>query len=271
MADAQDPLAWQVGIWDRISAMYWTEIDPRFEPVVDGVIARANLGPGDVVIDLGAGTGAVAAKAAALVAPGGDVLAVDVSPEMLDLARKRAEQMGERAYRVAEGRGEQIPAADSSCDALLASLSLMYAIDRAAAAREIARVLRPGGRFVAAVWGPPDACDIVRFQQTAGSFAPEPPVAGVGPGALADPSAFLQLLAAEGVKAGVEDETLGFAFPNFDLAWDVLAGVTTANLDAQRREEAKAAVRAAMWPDPAQPREFRNTTRFLVGTRGVPA
>ena len=53
-------------------------------------------------------------------------------------------------------------------DVLLASLSLMYAIDRAATARECARVLRPGGRFVAAVWAGPEQCDIVRFQALAG-------------------------------------------------------------------------------------------------------
>ncbi|MGH3031807.1 MAG: hypothetical protein ACRDNE_13810 [Gaiellaceae bacterium] len=58
----------------------------------------------------------------------------------------------------------------------------MYAIDRAQAAAEIARVLRPEGRLVAAVWGGPEVSDIVLFQQTAGSFAPPPPVPGVGGG-----------------------------------------------------------------------------------------
>ena len=113
-------------------------------------------------------------------------------------------------------------------DAVLASLSLMYVIDRAAAAREIARVLRPGGRFVAAVWGGPEEADIVLFQQTAGSFAPAPPVPGVGPGALADPAGFLAELERAGIKVSVESETTGFVFDDLLSAWDVLAGVTTA-------------------------------------------
>jgi len=83
----------------------------------------------------------------------------------------------------------------------------MYVIDRAAAAREIARVLRNRGRLVAAVWAGPEHSDIVLFQQTAGSFAGPPPVAGVGPGALADTAPFLKQLGAAGIEAAVETET----------------------------------------------------------------
>lgn len=260
-------IAWQIGIWDRISQIYLKEVDPRFEPVVDRLLARAALRSGERALDLGTGTGAVAGKAAAAVAPGGDVVAVDLSKEMCDLARRRASQLGDHAYRVEEGRAEAIPSADGSIDVLLACLSLMYSVDRAAAAREIARVLRPGGRFVASVWAAPDVCEIVRFQSTAGKFAPAPPVPGVGPGALADPQPFLAQLAEAGVIAKVETEVLGFEFPDFALAWEVLAGVTTAQLPAERQEEAKAAVRELMWPEPDRPRSFQNTTQFIVGER----
>jgi SAM-dependent methyltransferase len=143
----------------------------------------------------------------------------------------------------------------------------MYVIDRDAAAREIARVLRPGGCFVAAVWGGPEAADIVLFQQLAGSFAPRPPVPGVGPGALADPSEFVQQLERAGMRARVEIQTTEFSFEDFPSAWAVLAGVTTAQLPAERQEEAKAAVRAKMWPDGDGPRHFINETKFVIGTR----
>lgn len=263
----REALAWQVGVWDRISDKYLREVDKRFAPVVEHVIRRAALKSGQQVLDLGTGTGSVAIKAASLVAPGGRVVGIDISPEMLKLAQQRAAAGSLRNVSFREGGGEAFPADNAAFDVLMASLSLMYAIDRAAAAREIARVLRPGGRFVAAVWAGPEQCDIVLFQQTAGSYAPPPPVPGVGPGALANSAPFLAQLRDAGIDAEVETETLGFDFDDFESGWDVLAGVTTAQLSPERRQEAKAAVMAAMWPGGVGPRHFRNVTQFIVGRR----
>jgi SAM-dependent methyltransferase len=186
---------------------------------------------------------------------------------MLAVARQRVAALGLDQCSFREGRGEAIPAEDGVFDVLLASLSLMYVIDRAAAAREIARVLCPGGRFVAAVWAGPEQCDLVLFQHTAGRLAPPPPVPGVGPGAMADPTPFLGQLADAGINASVETEVVGFDFENFTLAWDVMARVTTSQLTPERQQEAKAAVLAAMWPQGDGPRHFRNVTQFIIGHR----
>src|SRR5262245_60257510 len=261
----REGLAWQAGVWNRMSDLYLREIDQRFAPVVEALLRHAGLRTGEQVLDLGTGTGAVARRAAALVGPGGRVVGVDISPEMLALARRGAAGLGLVGPTFLEGRAEAIPAEDASCDVVLACLSMMYVIDREAAARQIARVLKPGGRFVAAVWAGPEQCDIVLFQQTAGRFAGPPPVPGVGPGALADTSDFLRQLDAVGVRAHVESETLGFDFPDFISAWDTLAGVTTAQLPHARQREAKEAVMAAMYPGGDGQRHFRNTTHFVVG------
>lgn len=266
MSNREEGLAWQVGVWDRISQIYWSEIDRRFAPVVDHLLTWADLQAGERVLDLGTGTGAVAEKAVLAVEPGGYVLAIDISPEMLALAGRRADQASLK-FQLAEGSGESIPAADASFDVILASLALMYVIDRPGAAREIARVLRPGGRLVASVWAGPDLCDIVMFQQTAGRFAPPPPVPGVGPGALADPQPFLEELARAGIDARVETEMLGFDFRDFASAWEALAGVTTAMLTPERQREAQAAVQGTMWPNPNEPRHFNNMTQFIIGLR----
>src|SRR5713101_3442195 len=241
----QAGLAWQTGVWNRIADVYLREIDRRFEPVVDHVIARAQL-----------------------VGPEGLVVGVDISADMLRAARQRVAAQGLTRVSFREGRAEALPAENESFDVVLASLSLMYVIDRAAAARELARVLRPRGRLIAAVWAEPEACDIVLFQQTAGRFAGPPPVPGVGPGALADPTPFLRELAEAGIQARVERATLGFEFESFGAAWNTLAGVTTAHLPPERRQEAQAAVLAAMYSDGDAPRYFRNTTLFIVGHRG---
>src|SRR5262245_9213374 len=143
-------------------------------------------------------------RAAALVGPAGKVTGVDISPETLAVTRRRLVESGLRNVDLREGRAEQLPADDATFDVLLASLSLMYVIDRAAAAREMRRVLRPGGRFVAAVWAAAEQCDIVLLQQTAGKFAPPPPVPGVGPRALGQPATFQAQLADVGIVARIE-------------------------------------------------------------------
>jgi SAM-dependent methyltransferase len=261
----QAGMAWQLGVWNRIADIYVRQIDQRFAPVVEHVVARASFTKGQSILDLGTGTGAVAERAAQIVGPTGQVVGVDLSPDMLALAQRRMTAEGLTNVQLREGRAEALPAEDAAFDAVVASLSMMYVLDRAAAAREIARVLRPRGRLVAAVWAGTELCDIVLFQQTAGRFAGPPPVPGVGPGALADPSGFLQQLAAAGIEARVEQEVLGFTFDTFAAAWETLAGVTTAHLTPERQHEAQEAVRAAMYPHGDGPRHFRNTTQFIVG------
>ena len=261
----QAGVAWQVGVWNGISHIYLSEIDRRFIPVVEATITRAGLTAGESVLDLGTGTGAVAQQAATTVGPNGRVVAVDISPEMLTLVQQRIAGLGLDNMTVREGRAESIPAEEDAFDVVLASLSMMYVIDRETAAREIARTLRAGGRFVASVWAGPEECDIVLFQQTAGRFAGPPPVAGVGPGSLSDPSSFLRQLEAAGIQAHVETQEFGFDFADFASAWDALAGVTTAHLSVDQQQEAKSAVMAAVYPNGAGPRHFRNMTQFIIG------
>jgi enediyne biosynthesis protein CalE5 len=257
--------AWQTAVWDRISPTYLNEIDRRFVPVVEATIRSAALRAGETVLDVGTGTGAVAQRAAVSVGPSGRVVGIDISPNMLALARQSATALALDNVTLCDGRAESIPVDDAAFDVVLACLSMMYVTDRERAAREIARVLRPNGRFVASVWAGPDECDIVLFQQTAGRFAGPPPVPGVGPGSLADASSLLRQLDAAGIQARVETQVLGFDFGTFASAWDALAGVTTAHLPIERQQEAKSAVMAAMYPHGDGPRHFRNATQFIVG------
>lgn len=258
-------LEWQTDIWDRMSRFYEHEIDVRFASIVDAVLAYATLSPGDRVLDLGTGTGSVALRAAAAVTPGGHVTGVDISADMLAVASRRAADRHLHNVEFLEGQAEAVPVDDRTMDVVLASLSLMFVLDRAAAAREITRVLkRPGGRFVAAVWAGPDDCDIVQFQSIAGKFA-APPAKGAGPGSMADADEFVGQLADAGIDVRVERQEHIFEFTDFDSAWNVLAGVTAAQLAPDVQEAAKQAVRDRMWTDAGSPRRFRNLTQFIIG------
>ena len=238
---------------------------PRIAPVAGRVVSHAALTEGEQVLDVGTGTGIVLELASPLIGQSGHVVGIDISPEMLAYAQTQLTINGLNNVSLREGGAESIPADDNSFDVVLASLSFMYVVDRAATAKEIARVLRPGGRLVGSVWTGPDQCDLVRFQQIAGRFAAAPPVPGVGPGALADPAPFLQQLADSGIDAHAETEILGFDIDSFAMTWDVFAAVTTASLSPERQQEAREAVFSEMWPDGEGPRHFRNGTQFIIG------
>jgi ubiquinone/menaquinone biosynthesis C-methylase UbiE len=111
------------------------------------VADAAQLAPGDRVLDVACGTGAVTREALQRIGPGGAVTGLDCSPEMLAVARRKLPDIEFR-----EGRAEELPFGDRSFDAVVCQFALMYFDDRQQALREMRRVLRPGGRVAAAVW-----------------------------------------------------------------------------------------------------------------------
>ncbi len=257
----------QRAAWDYIAALYTRELEPRVNPVLQSILKRARLGPGERVLEIGCGAGALAIQAAESVAPPGLVLAIDISEEMLRVARQRALEEGVQNLRFENASAEALPARDASVDSVLASLSLMFVQDRATAAREIARVLVPEGRMVAAVPAGPEECDLVKFQKIAGSFVPDPPPRNVGPGSMADPGEFLDQLSAAGVQARVERESFTFEFPNLESAWQVLAGVVATRMSADQQRAAQTEIARLMWPEPAGAHEFHNVALYIVGEK----
>ncbi len=123
--------------WDQISAGYFGK------QIREAAISKAYLRPEMVVADVGSGTGYVAAGIAALVK---QVNVVDNSAAMLEVAKKNLSAFGNIQYFIADGA--DLPFPDGSLDAVFANMYLHHTLEPAAAIREMARVLRPGGRLV---------------------------------------------------------------------------------------------------------------------------
>lgn len=106
------------------------------------------LEPGETVLDLGSGPGLDAFLAARAVGSAGHVIGVDMTPEMLERARATARKAGFAQVEFREGRLEELPVADGSVDAVTSNCVINLVPDKAAVFREVARVLKPGGRLV---------------------------------------------------------------------------------------------------------------------------
>lgn len=109
--------------------------------------AVADLHPGQTVLDLGSGAGADVLISAHRVGPRGRVIGLDMTPQMLDLARRNAAAAGVDNVQFLEGYLEQIPLPDDSVDVVLSNCVINLAADKTVVLTEAARVLRPGGRF----------------------------------------------------------------------------------------------------------------------------
>lgn len=109
-------------------------------------IALASLSPGEVVLDLGAGAGFDVLIAARKVAPTGRAIGVDMTPEMISRARANAAKLGLSNVEFRLGEIESLPAADESVDVVISNCVINLSTEKGRVFREIARVLKPGGR-----------------------------------------------------------------------------------------------------------------------------
>jgi arsenite methyltransferase len=109
--------------------------------------AVADLHEGETVLDLGSGAGADVLISARRVAPTGRAIGLDMTDEMLALARANAARAGLHNAEFVKGYIEEIPLPDASVDVVISNCVINLAADKQRVLREAARVLRPGGRF----------------------------------------------------------------------------------------------------------------------------
>jgi len=113
-------------------------------------VALAELEGGEVVVDLGSGGGIDVLLAARRVGPDGYVYGIDMTPEMLELARRNQAQAGVDNVEFREGHIEALPLPDACADVVVSNCVINLSPDKAAVFAEASRVLRPGGRLAIA-------------------------------------------------------------------------------------------------------------------------
>lgn len=134
--------------WEQQAAF----VDEHMAEATELLLDMAGVGPGAEVVELACGPGGLGLAAAERVGPEGRVVLADVAPDMVAVAARRADGRPNVATVVCDQSA--IDAPDASFDAVLSRHGLMFADDHVAAVREGLRVLRPGGAFAAATWGP---------------------------------------------------------------------------------------------------------------------
>jgi SAM-dependent methyltransferase len=134
--------------WERGRELLWESTRAVSEWLVD----RLGPQPGQTVLDLAAGTGETGFLAAARLGDEGRLISSDLSPSMLEAARRVAPSFGVANAEFRRLDAEQIELPDASVDGVLSRFGYVLRGDPPPSLREIRRVLRPGGRFAFAVW-----------------------------------------------------------------------------------------------------------------------
>ncbi|MFN3475814.1 MAG: class I SAM-dependent methyltransferase [Blastomonas sp.] len=151
-----DPNALKSEDWACEMGIKWlTHID-RFEgmiaPIGDALLARAAIAPGERVIDLGCGGGLTSLAAAQATGPEGTVLGLDISPDLIGAARRRAEGHPNVSFVCADAATVTL---DTPYDRLISRFGSMFFAEPYAAFTNLHRLLKPGGRIDLAIWAAP--------------------------------------------------------------------------------------------------------------------
>ncbi len=221
----------------------------------DQILKNVALSSGQQVLDVGTGHGSPALETIALVGPAGKVTGIDFAPSMIAAARRRVQQSGVRNANFLEMEAEAMAFADNSFDAVISRYGYPHFTDAVQALKESYRVLRPHGRFVAAMHGAVDRnpyftaplIALRRFHQD------PPPLTARGPFAFHAPEMLEDAMKQAGFDAAnayAHDTTI--VIDDFNNYWNAQkaggAAIRRA-LDAVpevRRAEAEAAALASM-------------------------
>jgi len=264
--------------WDGDSGTFWTQYADRFDQGMAGyhgtLLAAAGIQPDSAILDIGCGSGQVT-RDAARTAPDGSALGVDLSSPLLDLARTRAAEEGLANATFVHADAQVHDFGEARFDVAVSRHGTMFFGDRQAAFANIARALRPGGRFVQLTWQPLDRNEgISTFRTIAsgGRELPPPPPDAPTPFSMSDPDRVHRLMRETGFTdveltsltvpmyygRDVED-AFGFLTGNFASSFD--------QLDADARARALDALRASLADHLTDEGVHYNAAHWLIQAR----
>jgi ubiquinone/menaquinone biosynthesis C-methylase UbiE len=201
--------AQQRQMWNNAAAGWqdwWETIERGAQKVSDKIVQLAEIKPGDKVLDIATGIGEPAITAAKRVKPNGKVVATDISPKMLAIAKIRAKSFGLDSiieFRESDGEKLDFPDQIAKSDAVLSRWGLMFFPNLSEALVKIREILVTNGRLSAAVWSTPSKVpwlDLAFASVRKQINAPAPPPGTPGPFALADIEALKQSFSQAGFK-----------------------------------------------------------------------
>ena len=145
--------------WDPKRAEAWDKWFPVLERgaqvLSDRLVDLAEIGPGDRVLDVATGLGEPAATAARRVGPNGHVDGVDLSPDMLEFARRRTARLGLENITFREADADALDEPEEKYDAIICRWGLMFMPNLKSTLTSFRGMLKPEKRVAAAIWGPP--------------------------------------------------------------------------------------------------------------------
>ncbi|MDQ3873027.1 MAG: methyltransferase domain-containing protein [Thermoproteota archaeon] len=201
--------AQQREMWNNAAAgwqTWWETIECTAHKVSNKLVELAEIQPGDRVLDIATGIGEPAITAARKVIPNGKVVATDISPKMLAIAKTRAKSLGvDGIMEFRESDGERIDLSSSTTkfDAILSRWGLMFFPNLSAALISFRELLVTNGRLSAAVWSSPSKVpwlDLAFSTVSKQINAPAPSPGTPGPFALADIDVLKQYFSQAGFK-----------------------------------------------------------------------
>jgi ubiquinone/menaquinone biosynthesis C-methylase UbiE len=220
-----------------------------FEEVADSIgdmhvalIEALDPQPGERLLDVGCGAGNVAELAAGA---GARVTGIDLSPRLVEVARARATAGGyDIEYRV--GDAENLDVEDASFDKVVSSVAMIFAPDHEAAAHELARATRSGGRLAFSAWTPEGS--VGEMFRVFGSFQPPPPP-GAGTPVAWGQEEYVRSMLGDAFDLSIERRISRFADESPEHAWEYFAPrfgpvkVMLDNLEPERRDEFESVAR----------------------------